>query len=234
LPERRIIARAEPAGTRRLQVVPLHEPFDDPVEAAATHEAPATGLNAFLQAAQRQGAELVTAARDQAEQIAANARAEGYETGYAEGVARAERELQDLFRFAETAVREIADTRTRIIEESEDALVELAVQVASKVLQTSLEIEPRHVTGVLRGALRKAYVRDHVQVVCNPDDLALIEQASSDLAAQVGTLHNLELIGDRRITRGGVVVRTPGGDVDATLESQLDRLRHAMLGGGDV
>jgi flagellar biosynthesis/type III secretory pathway protein FliH len=27
-----------------------------------------------------------------------------------------------------------------------------------------------------------------------------------------------------------VIVRTPGGDVDATLGSQLDRLRAAMLG----
>jgi flagellar assembly protein FliH len=231
LPERRIIARAAPAGTRRLQAVPLHEPFEDAVAGVAPIDAPATGLNAFLQAAQRQGAELVSAARDQAEQIATDARTSGYETGYAEGVARAERELEDLFRFAETAVREIADTRTRMLEESEAALVELAVQVASKVLQTTLEIEPQRVADVLRGALRKAYVRDHVQVVCNPDDLALIEDASPELQAHVGTLRNLELIGDRRISRGGVLVRTPGGDVDATLESQLDRLRAAMLGG---
>jgi flagellar biosynthesis/type III secretory pathway protein FliH len=83
---------------------------------------------------------------------------------------------------------------------------------------------------VLRGALRKAYVRDRLQVVCNPEDLALVEQAEETLQAQVGTLKNLELVGDRRVQRGGVVVRTPGGDVDATLGSQLDRLRAAMLG----
>ncbi len=208
-------------------------PLDEPpgLDDVAGRAPAATGLNAFLMAAQRQGAELVSAARSQADQIATEARTAGYEAGYAEGLQRAEGELSDLFRFAEGAVREIAETRTRMLEESETALVALAVQVAEKILQTSLELEPHRIADVLRGALRKAYVRDHVQVVCNPDDLALVEGASQDLQAQVGTLKNLELIGDRRISRGGVIVRTPGGDVDATLESQLDRLRAAMLGG---
>ena len=33
-----------------------------------------------------------------------------------------------------------------------------------------------------------------------------------------------------RVQRGGVIVRTPGGDVDATLGSQLERIRAALLG----
>jgi flagellar biosynthesis/type III secretory pathway protein FliH len=70
-----------------------------------------------------------------------------------------------------------------------------------------------------------------MQVVCNPADLALLETASADLQTQVGTLRNLELVGDGRVGRGGVIVRTPGGDVDATIGSQLDRLREVMLGG---
>ncbi len=110
------------------------------------------------------------------------------------------------------------------------ALVELAIQTAEKILQATLQAEPHRVTDVLRGALRKAYVRDRLQVVCNPEDLAMIEGSEDALQAQVGTLRGLELIGDRRVQRGGVIVRTPGGDVDATLASQLERIRAAMLG----
>jgi flagellar assembly protein FliH len=231
LPESRIIARASSAGTRRLQVVALDEPVEEGPGGIATAAPAQTGLNAFLQAARLQGAELVAVARRQAEEIATEARTTGYEAGYAEGAAQAEREMGDLLRFAENAVRDVAEARSRLLEESEEELVLLAVQVAEKILQVQIEVEPRRVADVLRGALRKAYVRDHVQVACNPDDLALIEAASDELKSQVGTLRNLELVGDRRIARGGVIVRTTGGDVDATLESQLDRLRAAMLGG---
>ena len=232
--EQRIIARATAAGTRRLTVVPL-DPLREPTEddgyvAVATTAPPMTGLNAFLAAAQQQGATLVEVAREQADQIAAQAAQEGFEVGYREGQAKAQREIGDLLAFAEAAVREVSDTRARILEENETALVELAIQAAEKILQTTLAAEPERVADVLRGALRKAYVRDRLQVVCNPDDLALVEQAEETLQAQVGTLKNLELVGDRRVHRGGVIVRTPGGDVDATLGSQLDRLRAAMLG----
>jgi flagellar assembly protein FliH len=230
--ENRIIARATSAGTRRLSAVPL-DPLVEPDaggRVATAPEPPATGLNAFLAAAQRQGAALVEVAREQADEIAAQARADGYRTGYDEGRAQAQREIADLLRFAESAVREVSDTRSRLLEENETAMVELAIQTAEKILQATLDAEPQRVTDVLRGALRKAYVRDHLQVVCNPDDLALIEGTESALQAQVGTLKGLELIGDRRVQRGGVIVRTSGGDVDATIGSQLDRLRAAMLG----
>ena len=238
MPEDRIIARATSAGTRRLVAVPL-DPLEEPDESAgpgttAIAAPPATGLNAFLIAAQRQGAERVAIAKEQAERIAAEARESGYEAGYQQGQDRAQREISDLLTFAEAAVREVADTRSRMLEESEEALVRLAIQVAEKVLQAKLELEPERVADVLRGALRKAYVRDRMQVVCNPDDLALIESASADLQSQVGTLKDLELIGDRRVARGGVIVRTPGGDVDATIGSQIDRLRAVMLGSADA
>jgi len=231
--ENRIIARATAAGTRRLSAVPLDplvEPDEGSGRVATAPEPPATGLNAFLAAAQRQGAALVEVAREQAEDIAAQARADGYRTGFDEGQAQAQREIADLLRFAESAVREVSDTRARLLEENETAMVELALQIAEKILHTTLAAEPQRVTDVLRGALRKAYVRDHLQVVCNPDDLALIEGTEAALQAQVGTLKGLELIGDRRVQRGGVIVRTPGGDVDATIGSQLERLRAAMLG----
>jgi flagellar assembly protein FliH len=232
--ENRIIARATAGGIRRLAAVPLEplvQPDDRAFTATTVTEPPATGLNAFLAAAQRQGAALIEVAREQAEEIAAQAREDGYRAGYDEGRAQAERETRDLLQFAESAVREVSDTRSRLLDENETALVELAIQTAEKILQAKLDLEPHRVTDVLRGALRKAYVRDRLQVVCNPDDLALIEDSEDALHAQVGTLKGMELIGDRRVQRGGVIVRTAGGDVDATIGSQLDRLRAAMLGG---
>jgi len=234
--EKRIIARAQAAGTRRLSVVPLGGDDDQGgrVAVTATPSPPATGLNAFLAVAQRQGAALIETAKEQAERIAGEARSRGYEEGYAEGRAQAEREIGDLLSFAESAVREVADTRTRLLEESETALVELALDVAAKVLQAKLEIDPARVVDVLRGALRKAYVRDKLTVICNPQDLALIEGSTDDLRAAVGTLGRIDLVGDRRVARGGVIVRTDAGDVDATLDAQLARLRETLLQADDV
>jgi flagellar assembly protein FliH len=231
-----IIARARPAGTRRLTPVPAPVPGGAaPVSGggAVTVGKP-TGLTAFLEMAQRQGAELVASARAQADGIADAARQAGYEAGYAEGKASAEREAHDLLQFAENAVREAVEVRSRLIAESEEALVRLAVDVAERIVKADLQLNPDRVLNVLEGALRKAFVRDRLTVVCNPADLQLLEEGQDGLAAQVGTLQHLELVGDRRVARGGVVVRTDAGDVDATLDSQLERLCEAMLARGDA
>src|SRR4051794_30204431 len=122
--EQRIIARATAAGTRRLTAVPL-EPLSALSErggAAATATAPPTGLTAFLAAAQRQGTALVDSAREQAETIAADAAREGFEAGYEAGRRTAEQEVADLLAFAEATVREVSETRARILEENETAL----------------------------------------------------------------------------------------------------------------
>jgi len=236
--EKPIIARARPAGTRRLTPVPSPSGVGSPLGGggggATFAPGKPTGLTAFLEMAQRQGAELVASARAQADGIAQAARQEGFEEGYAQGRAAAEQEARDLLLFAENAVREVVEARSHLIAESEEALVRLAVDVAAKIVKADVELHPDRVLNVLEGALRKAFVRDRLTVVCNPADLQLIEDGQDGLAARVGTLQHLELIGDRRVQRGGVVVRTDAGDVDATIDSQLERLREAMLGRGDA
>ena len=71
----------------------------------------------------------------------------------------------------------------------------------------------------MRGALRTLISRDGVTVLVHPDDVALLREAMPDL-----DVHE-----ERRVTRGGAIVRTSLGEVDAQLETKLDRARAALL-----
>jgi flagellar assembly protein FliH len=227
--ERPIIARATPAGVRRLRAGPPPPAGEPPRPAEALGARPSTGLNAFLESARRQGAELVAVAREQAQTIAQSAREEGFAAGYAEGTARAERATADLLSHAETMARDVARYRDEAYASCERELVELALAVAGKVVQRAIELEPERVVDVLRGALRKTFSREGLTVVCSPDDLARLQAAGPELSGALGGLQDLQLHGDRRIAPGGVVVRTPIGDIDGTIASQLDRLAGLLL-----
>jgi flagellar assembly protein FliH len=238
LPEQnpRIIARATPVGTRRLRAVPTGQAPVAPAEGPGRIAPPPggeartlTGLNGFLESARRQGAELIAVAREQAEAIAQNAREQGFAAGYAEGTAQAEKAAADLLQHAERTAREVVEYRAQAIAGSERELVELALGIAEKVLQRSFETEPERVVDVLRGALRKTFTRDGLTVVCNPADLSRLQAAGPDLAGSLGGLKDLQFITDRRVNPGGVVVRTPSGDIDATIDSQLDRLSAVLF-----
>jgi flagellar assembly protein FliH len=226
VPERPIIARAQAAGTRRLAVV-----ADEPAERAAP--APRArnlaGLNQFLERAREQGAAMVSVAREQAEAIAQGAREQGFEVGYNEGVARAEAAVVERLAMAESLVAQVREAREQALASCERDLVELAFQIAEKVVRQRVVADPDATIGVLEHALRKAFVRDGLTVLCNPADLERLSGASELLQTRVGSLTGLSLIGDRRISQGGVVVRTDAGDIDATIESQLERLRDLLF-----
>jgi flagellar assembly protein FliH len=231
MPERPIIARAEAAGTSRLAVV---APFEELSEIEpGTPQAPRTrnlaGLNQFLERAREQGAAMVSVARAQAEAIAQGAREQGFEVGYNEGIARAEAAVTERLNIAEQLVAQVREAREEALASCERDLVELAFQIAEKVVRQRVAADPDTTIGVLEHALRKAYVREGLTVLCNPADLERLAGASETLQTRVGSLTGLSLIGDRRITQGGVVVRTDAGDIDATIESQLERLRDLLF-----
>jgi flagellar assembly protein FliH len=232
LPERPIIARAQAAGTRRLSAVTAPDHPGTIAPAGGTKAAGARslgGMNQFLERAREQGAALIAVAREQAEAIAQAAREQGFEAGYVEGVARAEAAVVDRLALAEQLVARTRDAREEALASCERDLVELAFEIAEKIVRQRVAADPATTVGVLEHALRKAFVRDGLTVLCNPDDLERLSASSDVLQARVGSLNGLRLIGDRRISRGGVVVRTDAGDIDATIESQLERLRDLLF-----
>jgi flagellar assembly protein FliH len=229
--ERPIIARAQAAGSRRLSVVSAPE---QPTTGRAGADGPIPtrsigGLNQFLERAREQGAALISVAREQAEAIAQSAREQGFEAGYNEGIGRAEKAVAERLALADSILAATRSAQEEALASAERDLVELAFEIAEKIVRQKVVADPDATIGVLEHALRKAYVRDGLTVLCNPADLERLMGASEQLQTRVGSLAGLTLIGDRRISQGGVVVRTDAGDIDATIESQLERLRDQLF-----
>jgi flagellar assembly protein FliH len=229
--ERQIIARAQAAGTRRLSAVPHpeHTERDGGTSAEPIPTRSIGGLNQFLERAREQGAMLISEARAQAETIAQSAREQGFEAGYNEGVRRAETTVAERLALAENILATTRSSQEQALASAERDLVELAFEIAEKIVRQKVVADPDVTVGVLEHALRKAYVRDGLTVLCNPVDLERLAGANEQLQTRVGSLAGLTLIGDRRISQGGVVVRTDAGDIDATIESQLERLRDLLF-----
>jgi flagellar biosynthesis/type III secretory pathway protein FliH len=149
-------------------------------------------------------------------------------------VAQAESASAAILGQAEALLAEVARHREATLAASERDLVVLALAVSEKILQRTFAAEPERVVDVLRGALRKTFVREGLTVLCSPEDLDRLRAAGPELQAALGGLQDLELLADRRVGAGGVIVRTPTGDIDATLGSQLDRLSAVLLEGEDA
>jgi flagellar biosynthesis/type III secretory pathway protein FliH len=141
--------------------------------------------------------------------------------GYDEGLAAGRAEVSGAARALAVAASELQEARGVAADAVEPLAVELALQIATKVLGGAFETQPELLLEVIRGALRRLSEPLPATLLVNPDDADLVR----DSLAELGVEHGGELTvrAERRVERGGCIVRTRAGEIDAQVSVQLER-----------
>jgi flagellar assembly protein FliH len=163
-----------------------------------------------------------------AEQIREQARVEGYELGVKQGTEQARGEVASAITAIADAIRGISDTREELAERLTEQAGELAMLTAEHVIAGAIDAQPQRIVDVVRGALRRLSDRHRVIVLVNPEDLEALKQAVSNLQAELGGIEHLDVQADRRIARGGAVAQTAYGEIDVTINAQLQSARELV------
>jgi flagellar assembly protein FliH len=139
-----------------------------------------------------------------------------------EAVAARQREesrrlLADL---AEKIARENTETNGVLAREA----VDLALEIARRILRRQLAADPHAIVRALEVLLLKLAGTAALRVTVNPADAVVLRDQPEILAR----LHVTSLEEDRRIERGGCLVRADQQEWDATLAGELAALEEAI------
>ncbi len=173
-------------------------------------------------------ADVLSAAHAEAEQIREQARAAGEAEGRAAGMAAVRAELQPALAALTAAVAELSSLRAEVIGELESDAVRLALRIAEHVVAGAIDAEPERIVDVAGLALRRITDRRHVTLVVNPADLELLSEAVPGLQSELGGIEHCHVQSDRRVGRGGVRARTDEGEIAASIDTQLIRVREIV------
>jgi len=160
----------------------------------------------------------------------ARGRAEGLRQGLAEGRAEAEGELEGLKATIEMAVREVWAHRERLVAEVEEDVTRLALAVAAKVVGETAVQDPQVLERLVEAALRRVAVRDRITLRVNPEDVVVVRTQREHWLSLVEGVEHFEVVEDRRVPRGGALVTTLDGSVDARWTTQLKEIERGLLG----
>lgn len=138
--------------------------------------------------------------------------------------ARREGEVIDQLDQLATALRQAVP---QVIRESETTLIQLALESAQKLV-AGLPVTVEMVEAVVRDALRQAEDTAEVTVQLHPDDLALLRNQASPLLQGLSETGPLKFAGSPEVTRGGCLVQTRFGQIDARRETKLEQLRQTL------
>jgi flagellar biosynthesis/type III secretory pathway protein FliH len=157
---------------------------------------------------------------------------QGFDEGLAKGRKEGHQQIQPAIDLLQDWNRMVRAEKEELARRYEGEVLELGFLIARKILGEELVMRPQAVVGVVRQALRKILNADSVTLRVHPDDLKLLEDARERLSAEASSGIPIEFKADSAITRGGCLIETESGLLDARLDSQLERLR-TLLAGND-
>jgi len=183
----------------------------------------------LLEEARQQAAALEGEIRGRVEKIGEEARqkgaGEGREQGYQEGRAEVQRLIDNLQRIITAAI----ERRNLIIEESETQVINLVLLIAKKVIKVISENQKNVVINNVVQALRKLKSRGEVVIRVNLADLELASAHIGDFMKMVENVKSITVLEDSSVDRGGCVLETDFGQIDARISSQLSEIEERIL-----
>lgn len=176
-------------------------------------------------------AETPAAPREQAREVdLAAAEAEARQRGLTEGMRAAEEAYRAKLARVESLGERLQAERDEFFDRIEPEVVRLAVAVAEKILAQELELRPEVVVDMIRAAIRRIRDRETLRISVNPRDFEQVRAAREDLTSAIDGVRNLEIVEDRRVGRGGCVIESPNGTLDARVETQIEEIGQTLEG----
>ncbi len=178
-------------------------------------------------------AEILAEARQEAELKIQEAYAEGLrrgtEAGEAQGLAAFEESVGQAAQTIGEAVSSLREARESFLETLEPEVLSLAIRIATQVLRREIRSDPELVRSTVRAALEHLADRESMTIRVNSRDLEVLREHNVTLLDGVEGAEHLEVLADESIESGGCVVESESVHVDATVESQLQRIIDALL-----
>lgn len=151
--------------------------------------------------------------------------AEGREEGFQEGRQEVERLVDTLQKIISAAI----DKRNEIIQGSETQVINLVLLISKKVIKVISENQRNVVINNVVQALRKLKSRGDVVIRVNLDDVELTSDHINDFMKMVENVKSVTVLEDSSVDRGGCIIETDFGQIDARISSQLHEIEEKIV-----
>ena len=153
---------------------------------------------------------------------------EAYARGRREGLDSSEGNLETSAQALAAAAEEISRLRESLAKNSSQDMLRLVMAVSEQIIRREVSADPQIIISIIENALHSSVRTDQYRIRINPADLENVTQKKPLFLASISGLKNLSIETDASISPGGCRIDSDLGDVDATIETQLEAIRQAL------
>ena len=199
-------------------------------DAAAVIKADAqTEAENIIARAKAEAAQIVSDAEAERDRLRNEAETSGYDKGHQEGYEKGVAEVERLVDRMHRILEAVMQRREEILADTESQIVELVILMARKVIKILSENQKNVVMANTLAALKKVKTRGEVTLRVNLEDVKLTSSHAQEFIEHVENIKGITVLEDSAVEKGGCIVETDFGAIDARISSQLQELENKIL-----
>lgn len=179
--------------------------------------------------AQAEAQEIIAKAHSEENEIRDSAYRKGYDEGQKSGYNDGQSELNRLIERVHKIVESVMNRREEILRDTEQQIVDLVILMTRKIVKIISENQKGVVLSNVLSALKKVKTRCSVIIRVNIEDLKLTSEHTGEFIKRVEAVQGITVIEDSSVDKGGCIVETDFGAIDARIASQLGELENKIL-----
>jgi flagellar assembly protein FliH len=154
----------------------------------------------------------------------------GFSQGEKDGLELGEKKALKVIENIEHLFIELSSMKNQIARQHEREILRLIFAIAKKIIHNRIDSDQGIVKGVVLKAIGLAAEKSEVAIRINPEDFEYVEKLRPEFFAKFSELKSITVTSDPSIIRGGCLLETPYGGVDARIETQLERVYQSLEG----
>lgn len=154
----------------------------------------------------------------------------GYAQGERAGLEAGGQRAEAMLRRLAATLEELGTLRDEMVRQTEQQLVQLALAIARRVLHREASIDPELAAALAHVALERLGPSSPAVIRLHPDDYGTVTGHQADL----WNGRAVKVMPDPAVARGGCLVESDFGYIDASVDAQVNEIARAMLGDGRV
>lgn len=183
----------------------------------------------IIEDAKLEAERIIQEANVEKENIKATAHQDGYKEGHEQGFMEGQNEVNRLVERVHKIVESVMVRREEILCETEQQIVELVLLMTRKVVKIISENQKTVVLSNVLAALKKIRTRGNITLRVNTEDLKLTTAHVDEFIKRIENVNGISVIEDSSVDRGGCIVETDFGAIDARISSQLAELENKIM-----
>jgi flagellar assembly protein FliH len=182
----------------------------------------------ILEEAKNKGKKIIEEAKILTQSLRENAEKEGFDIGQKSGYEAGLDQLKKIMIEAKNTLEQALRERERLGKEAENDLAQLAVKIAQRVIGSEISLNSNVVVNMIKANLERVKDREHVILRVHQEDIETVKKNKEVFLKFVPDVRSVEIQIDPRADRGGCIIETNLGTVDARITTQLEAISLAF------